>query len=231
MDDFDPGWTPNTTDAGGRRYRYGHQPSVGHWNLAQLGNALVPLLDDVGPLQDVLNAYPGRYSDGWQAMMAAKLGFGAWEDGDEALITGLHEVLTQAETDMTIFYRRLADISMAEPDVALLDEAHYGEPTADQRARTEAWLAQWAARVRRDGTGDGARREAMNRVNPRYVLRNYLAQLAIDRAEAGDYDGIAELHEVLRRPYDDQPGRDEYAAKRPEWARHRVGCSMLSCSS
>ena len=231
LEDFDPGWTPNTTDAGGRRYRYGQQPAVGHWNLAQLGNALVPLLDDVAPLQEAINAYPERYTSGWQAMMAAKLGLRVWADDDQGLVAALHEVLAQTETDMTIFFRRLAEVRVDNPDVAVLDEALYGEATADQRARTQAWLADWSARVRRDGTGDDERREAMNRVNPRYVLRNYLAQLAIDDAEAGDYEGIARLHDVLRRPYDEQPGQDDYAAKRPEWARHRVGCSMLSCSS
>jgi uncharacterized protein YdiU (UPF0061 family) len=235
LEDVNPGWTPNTTDAGGRRYRYGHQPAVAHWNLAQLGNALVPLVDDATALQEALDGYPERYSAGWRAAMAAKLGLRRFEDGDEPLIEDLLALQTSVETDMTIWYRLLCDLPTGGPETgpeaASLDGALYGEPGAEHRAATQAWLDRWAERVRRDGRSDAERAEAMRAVNPRYVLRNYLAQLAIDRAEAGDYGGISELQDTLRRPYEDQPGRDHLAAKRPDWARTRVGCSMLSCSS
>jgi uncharacterized protein YdiU (UPF0061 family) len=235
LEDVNPGWTPNTTDAGGRRYRYGHQPAVAHWNLAQLGNALVPLVDDATALQEALDGYPERYAAGWRAAMAAKLGLRRFEDGDEPLIEDLLALQTSVETDMTIWYRLLCDLPTGGPETgpeaAGLDGALYGEPGAEHRAATQVWLDRWAERVRRDGRSDAERAEAMRAVNPRYVLRNYLAQLAIDRAEAGDYGGISELQDTLRRPYEDQPGRDHLAAKRPDWARTRVGCSMLSCSS
>src|SRR5205823_2934 len=99
------------------------------------------------------------------------------------------------------------------------------------RARTVDWLRRYGASIRAEGTPAALRKQRMDAVNPKYILRNCFAQLAIDAAEAGDASLVLELLEVLRHPYDEQPGRERYAAKRPDWARHRVGCSMLSCSS
>jgi len=242
LENYDPDWTPNTTDAVGRRYRFGHQPAVAGWNLAQLAGAVYPLVGRAEPLEAALAAYTTRYRSRWQTMMAGKLGLTAFDpETDGALVEDLLSILAAVETDMTIFFRRLAHLDPADPATAADDEtipaallgAYYvpGQLTPDHCRRTVDWLRRYFQRASRDGVSRDARRRRMNAVNPKYVLRNYLAQLAIDRAETGDFSLVHELQDLLRRPYDTQPDKEGFACRRPDWARHRPGCSMLSCSS
>jgi serine/tyrosine/threonine adenylyltransferase len=239
LENFDPGWTPNTTDAGGKRYRYGAQPQVVHWNLVQLANALVALMDDPAPLQASIDRFSDTYADQFREMMATRLGWGAHRGiDDDHLTQQLWAVFASSEIDQVIFYRRLAQVSVladATDDelLAPLEAAWYlpDEIVADVRSGIVSWLRGWAKRAADSGISDAERIAAMNATNPKYVLRNYLAQQVIDAATGGDYTPMHEMLEVLRHPYDEQPGREQLAAKRPDWARHRVGCSMLSCSS
>jgi serine/tyrosine/threonine adenylyltransferase len=232
IDAFDPDWTPNTTDAEGRRYRFGWQPRIAYWNLGRLAGALAPLFADPAPLEDGLRRFGQAYAQADRSNVAAKLGLAECRDDDVELMKALHGLLADAEVDMTIFFRRLADIDFAAPSLAVLDEAFYDDARREQALPAFAdWLERYAARLLTDPLPASERRERMRAANPRYVLRNYLAQQAIERAEQGDEAGIAELLDVMRRPYDDQPGREAFAAKRPDWARSKAGCSMLSCSS
>jgi uncharacterized protein YdiU (UPF0061 family) len=239
VDDYDPDWTPNTTDFQHRRYRFGNQPGIAHWNLMQLANALLPITDDTATMQAALDEYAAVFDREWRSMMASKIGLpelGA-EDGD--LVRDMLGMLGATETDMTIFFRNLADVpvvaGVGDDDlIAPLTAAYYKpeEVEGDTRRRILEWLRAYGARVRDAGVDEEQRRLRMHGVNPKYVLRNYMAQTAIDAAgEEGDFSLISELLDVLRNPYDEQPGREHYAAKRPEWARHRPGCSTLSCSS
>lgn len=232
VDDYDPDWTPNTTDAQGRRYRFGTQPQVAYWNLTRLAQALSPLFEDVAPLHEGLARFQAVHARCERDDIAAKLGLAECQDADLALMADWLTLLHDGEMDMTLAFRGLIDLDPQAPRLAVLEEAFYSD------ARREAvlpalqhWLHRYAARLQADALDPVQRRERMAAANPLYVLRNWLAQEAIELAGQGDLSGVHTLQEVLRRPYEVQPGREHYAAKRPEWARNKAGCSMLSCSS
>ncbi|MDO8946157.1 MAG: YdiU family protein [Desulfocapsaceae bacterium] len=240
LEGFDANWTPNTTDSQGHRYSFGNQPHIGQWNLLQLANAIYPLVNQAEPFEEALAMYNELFFQEWNQMMAAKLGFSAFiAKTDEPIITELLDILQLVETDMTIFFRQLASIPTSGdhtgPTDSLLpfQDAWYQSEaiTDDYQRRIDNWLGTYISRLHQDNLSDEERRTRMNRVNPKYVLRNYLAQLAIDKAENGDFSMVDELLDLVRHPYDEQPEREHFFCKRPEWARNRAGCSMLSCSS
>ncbi len=245
LEPFDPNWTPNTTDAQGRRYRFGNQPQVALWNLAQLANAIYPLINQVEPLQAALDIYRETYDRCWQNAMANKLGVSNFLPEDQSLVDQLLTLMHQSAADMTILHRRLADVDFQldtdtfsltpEQAIAPLQEAFYSPLTPSQTQAWHDWLTQYRLRLIQDtvlsGTTPEARRARMNAANPKYVLRNYLAQQAIDKATAGDYSEITKLLNMLKKPYDEQPEHQVYFARRPDWAANKAGCSMLSCSS
>ncbi|MGZ4998763.1 MAG: protein adenylyltransferase SelO [Methylomonas sp.] len=235
LENYDPNWTPNTTDAQGRRYRFGNQPEIAYWNLVQLANAIYPLIRSAEPLELALSVYVSIFEQGWETMMASKLGLKPFDvTNDQALIGNLLKLLQIAETDMTLFYRGLANIDINKTGLdflALLEQCSYRPLTEESQALGASWFEVYQSHIRQDNRPDAVRRAAMNAVNPKYVLRNYLAQQAIDLAESGDFSRVWELLDVLRHPYDEQPENQQFADKRPEWAKQRAGCSMLSCSS
>lgn len=234
VDDFDPAWTPNTTDAEQRRYRFGNQPGIGLWNIERLGVALLPLMeDDESLVEAAMLAYQRTFEEEASLRFTAKLGLTP-RDGTVELTHSLFSFLAAEETDMTLFFRALCDVVESEQPAPFPDAlrvAFYGTPSDAHLARGLEWLRTWWDRTREEAATPAVLAERMRSVNPKYVLRNYLAQEAIDAAHAGDASGVTTLLEVLRRPFDEQPGQEKFAQKRPDWARSKPGCSALSCSS
>ena len=235
LEGYDPNWTPNTTDRQFKRYRFGTQLEIGHWNLYQLANTLYPLINEAEGLETLLKSYQEKARKQYLEMMRNKLGLFSEEEKDAELIFGLEEILQFTETDMTIFFRNLSDFSTENPSEGLeiVKDAFYipNEVSDTIREEWNIWFADYATRLKKETISSEERKEKMNAVNPKYVLRNYMSQLAIDDANKGDYKLIDELFQLLKKPYDEQPENEKWFAKRPDWARHKVGCSMLSCSS
>lgn len=231
LEGFDFGWTPNTTDRRNKRYRYGNQPNIGLWNLYQLANALYPLIEEVKPLEEVLDDYKKGYEKKSLEMMKQKLGLFTNDERDVYLIQDLEKNLELTETDMTLFFRLLSDFSDAKEGLELIHQSFYESPSDKVNEIWNVWFETYEIRLQKETLSPQERKAKMNSVNPKYVLRNYMAQLAIDAADKGDYSLIDEFYELLKKPYAEQPKNEKWFAKRPEWARHKVGCSMLSCSS
>lgn len=252
IDNFDLEWTPNTTDKQNKRYRFGAQGNVCLWNLCQLANAIIPLVGSSEELQHQLDGYGEKYEHKWHVMMASKLGITPKshsgssnnDEQDENLFKALETLLSDIETDMTMFYRLLASFTLIQNNktkstltpasvIAHFESCFYesSQLTEEYLASLVNWLTLYQDRVLHENIDDIKRQRVMNEVNPKYVLRNYLSQQAIDKAEAGDFSEIHKLHELLKNPYDEQPENESYFCKRPDWAKSKVGCSMLSCSS
>ncbi|NOQ72153.1 MAG: YdiU family protein [Crocinitomix sp.] len=235
LENYDPGWTPNTTDAQNKRYRFGNQPSVVLWNLTQLANSLYPLIEDIPALEAILDNYKTQYQKEYQTMMLAKMGVYNSQVDDANLIQQLTENLRASETDMTLFFRNLAKFNEDAPldHLAVIKTDSYlaADDFENKAFQWKAWLNEYALRLKNEPTKAADRQTKMDAVNPKYVLRNYMAHLAIEAADQGDYSVLEELYQLLKQPYANQPNMEKWFAKRPNWANEKVGCSMLSCSS
>jgi len=241
LEGYDFNWTPNTTDVQNKRYRFGNQPNIGLWNLLQLANAFYPLVKDAEPFQTVLDNFQFEFDMHYQTMMKSKLGLLKDDESDKQLIETLENNLQLTETDMSIFFRNLASINsetkLSEDTSVIItkemDDAFYtpNDVTDEMRTGLRDWFLIYSKRLGKESQSNQNRVEAMNLVNPKYVFRNYMAQLAIDDADKGDYKLIDDLYRLFKNPYAEQVEHEKWFAKRPEWARNKVGCSMLSCSS
>ncbi len=250
MDDYDPSWVCNHSDEMGR-YAYDQQPAIGLWNLKCLAQTWVPFLGAAAPGMSegdagsdaepewktrafrALETYDAEFHSEFLLRMRAKFGFENPENTpneseileDGAIMRDGLEALQKARGDFTLFFRRLASIgpkSDWESDEVLALRVIAREPEV-----LRPWLTRYQQRIQRDARGQEERARLMNAVNPKYVLRNYLAQRAIESAQKGEYSEVEKLHVILTRPFDEQLDAESYAQPTPEWGKRLE----ISCSS
>lgn len=218
LDDFDARHICNHSDDTGR-YNFSNQVPIAHWNLAALAQALTPFVE-VEQLREILGLFLPLFQAHYQDLMRRRLGFIQAEDGDAELVERLLQLMQGSAVDYSLFFRRLGE-QAPEPALAQLRDDFTDLAGFDQ------WSRDYLARAAREDGGQDQRRTRMHAVNPLYVLRNYLAQNAISAAEQGDYGPVRELHAVLSRPFEEQPGMQSYTQRPPDWGKHLE----ISCSS
>jgi uncharacterized protein YdiU (UPF0061 family) len=220
MEAFDVGHICNHSDHAGR-YAYNRQPQIGQWNCFALGQALWPLVGEIDDTHAALDIYNTAFSDKLDQLLHAKLGLRTTEDADKGLFESMFRIMQESHVDFTLFFRRLGNLRVDEPAM--------DEPLRDlfiDRPAFDAWAELYRRRLKQENSVDAERRAAMHGVNPKYVLRNYLAQIAIEKAQNKDFSEVAKLLAVLEKPFDDQPENDHYAALPPDWASElEVSCS------
>ena len=220
MDDYDPGFICNHSDYNGR-YAFNQQPYIGLWNLSCLAQTLLPLAPKE-ELKPALDGYQTSVDRHYRDHMRAKLGLGEDRGEDEALLQELKSLMVGSRVDYTIFWRELGTFSSAAGAKNERLREHFLNPE-----RFDVWAGQYRDRLQSEQSRDEERRERMDLVNPKYVLRNYLAQGAIEKAQQKDYSEIDRLLTLLQHPYTEQAGMDSYAAAPPNWGKHL----SVSCSS
>lgn len=220
MDDYDAGFVCNHSDHNGR-YAFNQQPYIGLWNLSCLAQAMLPLAEK-DSLKAGLDTYTPTFEREYLRLMRAKLGLQEERAEDDELIRDLLGLLQGSHADYTIVFRELGTFSTTEGVTNEKLREHFLN-----RDRFDEWTARYRDRLRNEHSRDDDRLSRMNRVNPKYVLRNYLAQVAIEKAQQKDFSEIDRLLTLLRTPYTDQSGMDGYAAPPPNWGKHL----SVSCSS
>ncbi len=215
LDDYDAGFICNHTDTEGR-YAFAQQPGVGMWNCARFGEALLSLID-VEEAQQELESYWPAFMAEYARLMRAKLGLLTEREEDAALLRDLLALLQAERLDYARTFRALGEFTTTDAAPAM----------AHQTAALGGWAGRYAVRLSAEGSLDSERAERMRQVNPKYVLRNWIAQEAIERAQERDFALIDQLRRLFAAPYDEHPGMERFAE--PPTAEDRE--IAVSCSS
>jgi serine/tyrosine/threonine adenylyltransferase len=220
MEAFHPGHICNHSDHQGR-YSYTNQPFIGQWNCSAFAQTLTPLIDDIESINGVLAGYIPIYRNKWDDLFHAKLGLNEKHAEDKQLLDELFKILEASNVDFTIFFRKLATFKQT-------DEKH--DSIRDlfiDRIAFDDWSINYKRRLKKENSDDELRSVQMNAINPKYILRNYLLQNAIDKATQNDFSEVKKLKEIMSHPFDEQPENEKYAALPPDWAQDLI----VSCSS
>ncbi|MFB9865307.1 protein adenylyltransferase SelO [Rufibacter immobilis] len=233
LDDYDPDFTPNTTDLPGRRYAFGKQANIAYWNLGCLASAIAPLLLGTQELVAVLETYEEVFYRKYYAMMAGKLGLDAPTEADQDLIRRFSETMATLNLDMTIFFQLLMelpeDVQEQQTVVGHFQPSFYRELEAGERELLHTLIKDYQLRRKANSMAQEEAVQKMRENNPRFILRNYLLHQAIEELEKGQNTLFLKLQAALKDPYSQK--FNEFFARRPDWASQKAGCSMLSCSS
>ena len=221
MEAFNQGHICNHSDDSGR-YAYTNQPHVGHWNCRALAQALLPLIGEVEEAQEILEQYIPAFRSKYDELMHSKLGLEERHPQDQKLIDTLISIMQESHVDFTLFFRKLSDLK--------IDDFESNQSIRDlfvNRLAFDDWSVQYRKRLTLEKSIDAERKKRMDLVNPKYILRNYLAQIAIDKAEKGDFTEVNTLLKILENPFDEQDEYASYAKLPPDWAAEL----SVSCSS
>lgn len=233
LDDYDPNFTPNTTDLPGRRYAYGKQASIALWNLSCLAGAIAPLFDSEVQLRHELERYEEFFWNQYYEMMGRKMGLDEVRNEDLNLIIRLDKTLAEIKPDLTIFYQLLIDLPLDFHNTEDIEnhfrESFYNPLKPGESESLYNVIKPYSDRIKTNSIPRQESQKIMRENNPRFILRNYLLYQSIAELEEGDNKLFLKLQEAMKAPY--SKTHDEFFTKRPEWAAKTAGCSMLSCSS
>ena len=230
IDDFNLNWTPNTTDLEFKRYRFGEQPNIAMWNLYKLAESLSVINDNFSEFEKILDYFPKYFEDFHNLNMSKKLGLKNLSKNSLFYQT-TYNLLQKLNLDMTLFFRFLTKNPLDSLTEAKLVKLSYlNNLVAEHFSIFNDWKNEYLKLINNQNIDEGKRKKIMEKNNPNFILRNYITQEVINEFENGNDKKLKEIEEIIKNPYSNNI-QSKYITKRPDWAKNKAGCSMLSCSS